>query len=290
MSKFRIAWITFAQGSGTSRRNARQSDPNILSLAYHSPLCWHSLPKHRFRAEMQWNLSFREMHRCHGRALHALKDINQCRRIPVLCGPGQHSQLFYKSNELKPSIPLKFVLPWSNCDMVFEGVKFSNSNHQEKSFWVSCATRPIHSVHGRLRHRQSWHVLKEFDNGSWWIPAGLLDAHVATWVNWANLLTWVLSCVVDFREYILLRNANVTKISNHSKMKKRLLSRYMITLDAAPGYAWQYLGNVGPAGLVNRTALGTGEIALCPGRMYWDPQTEKGQLRTQGSRFTWKEP
>ena len=75
------------------------------------------------------------------------------------------------------------------------------------------------------------------------------------------------------------------EISNHSGLKKRLLSRYMIMLGSAPGYAWQYLGNVGPAGLVNRTALGTGEIALCPGRMYWDPQTEKGQLRTQGSRF-----
>ena len=60
----------------------------------------------------------------------------------------------------------------------------------------------------------------------------------------------------------------------------------MIMLDVAPGYAWQYLGNVGPAGLVNRIALGAGEIALRPGRMYWDPQTEKGQLRTQGSRFT----
>lgn len=109
MSKLRIARITFAQGGGTSRRNARQVDPNIIPLADHSPLCWHGLPKHRFRAEMQWNLFFREMHRCHGRALHALKDINQCRRIPVLCGPGQHPQLFYMSNELKPSIPLKFV-------------------------------------------------------------------------------------------------------------------------------------------------------------------------------------
>ena len=123
MSKLRIARITSAQGGGTSRRNARQVDPNIIPLAYHSPLCWHGLPKHRFRAEMQWNLFFREMHRCHGRALHALKDINQCRRIPVLCGPGQHPQLFYKSNELKPSIPLKFVLPWSNCDMVFEDLQ-----------------------------------------------------------------------------------------------------------------------------------------------------------------------
>ena len=49
MSKFRIARITSAQGGGTSRRNARQSDPNIIPLAYHSPLCWHGLPKHRFR-------------------------------------------------------------------------------------------------------------------------------------------------------------------------------------------------------------------------------------------------
>lgn len=98
---------------------------------------------------------------------------------------------------------------------------------------------------------------------------------------------------MDRREYILLRHVNVTKIalndlekSNHSGLKKRLLSRCMIMLDVAPGYAWQYLGNVGPAGLVNRTALGADEIALCPGRMYWDPQTEKGQLKTQGSRFT----
>lgn len=43
------ARITSAQGGGTSRRNARQVDPNIVPLAYHSPLCWHGLPKHRFR-------------------------------------------------------------------------------------------------------------------------------------------------------------------------------------------------------------------------------------------------
>lgn len=108
--------------------------------------------------------------------------------------------------------------------MVFEGVKLVNSNRQEKSFWVSCATRPIHSVHGRLRHRQSCHVLKEFDNGSWWIPAVLLDAHVATWVNWTNLSTWVLSFVVDFREYSLLRHVNVTKIALNW-----VISKYQIT-------------------------------------------------------------
>lgn len=49
MSKLRIARITSAQGGGTSRRNARQVDPNIIPLADHSPLCWHGLPKHRFR-------------------------------------------------------------------------------------------------------------------------------------------------------------------------------------------------------------------------------------------------
>ncbi len=122
MSKFPMARITPA-GGGTSRRNARQVDPNVIPLAYHSPQRWHGLPKNRFRGRnaMQSFFSGNCIDAMAGHYMRSKASTN-AEEFQSYVDRGNTLSYFISPTSSNHSYhwnPLKFVSPWSKCYMAF---------------------------------------------------------------------------------------------------------------------------------------------------------------------------